>query len=140
MEIFQKAKVGDTTWAWMNKKILRKRIQKALTPDLLKKDQVFMLTGIHPTEGHCAVAAEAAYHLLGGREAGWMPIVLPRKVLGNNTHWWIRHKDTGEIFDPTSEQFGDDEIPYKLGRPCGFMTKHPSRRAKIVIDRVKGIK
>jgi hypothetical protein len=64
-------------------------IQACLTPDLLKPDQRSKLTGIHPTEGHCAVAAEAAYHLLGGKTAGWVPVVLPRVVLGDNTHWWI---------------------------------------------------
>jgi hypothetical protein len=118
------------------------RIQHALTPDLLKKDQVSMLTGIHPTEGHCAVAAEAAYHLLGGKDAGWVPVVLPKSVLGNNTHWWIENRITGERVDPTAEQFGGDPIPYHRGVRCGFMCPvkgQPSKRARIVIDRVKGM-
>jgi hypothetical protein len=102
-------------------KSLIKLIQSCLSDDLLKSDQIAKRTGIHPTEGHCAVAAEAAYHLLGGRDAGWVPCVLPRKVLGDNTHWWVRHRDTGEIVDPTAEQFGDEPIPYHLGKGCGFM-------------------
>lgn len=115
---------------------LRLLIQESLTPDLLKADQVAMLTGIHPTEGHCAIAAEAAFHLLGGQQKGWVPIVLPRRVLGNNTHWWLENRLTGQRFDPTSEQFGDEPIPYHLGRPCGFMNPNGSKRAQIVIQRV----
>jgi len=114
-------------------------IQQALTPELLKKDQVKQLTGIHPTEGHCAIAAEAAFHLLGGKAAGWIAVVLPRIVLGNNTHWWIEHRITGERIDPTAEQFGDDPIPYHLGKRTGFMCPRkgqPSKRAAIVINRV----
>jgi hypothetical protein len=115
-------------------------IQACLTPDLLKPDQRSKLTGIHPTEGHCAVAAEAAYHLLGGKAAGWVPVVLPRVVLGDNTHWWIENTRTGLRVDPTAEQFGNGPIPYQLGKPCGFMCPNkgqPSRRAAVLIQRVK---
>ena len=114
-------------------------IQSVLTPDLLKREQRAKLTGIHPTEGHCAVAAEALYHLVGGKQNGWVPVVLPRKVLGDNTHWWIEHRASGVRIDPTAEQFGTDPIPYNLGRPCGFMSKpgKPSKRAAEVIRRVR---
>ena len=120
---------------------LRHAIQAALTPDLLKPVQRRLLTGIHPTEGHCAVAAEAAYHILGGRARGWVPMVLPKHVLGNNTHWWIENRITGERFDPTAEQWGSAPIPYHLGKGCGFMAPNgrPGRRARIVIERVSGI-
>jgi hypothetical protein len=113
-------------------------IQQSLTPDLLRKDQHEKLTGIHPTEGHCAVAAEAAFHLMGGKRKGWVAVVLPRKVLKDNTHWWIENTKTGQRLDPTAEQFGGEPIPYHLGRRVGFMCRTgPSRRAKVVINRVK---
>jgi hypothetical protein len=123
----------------MNLAQLRTKIHKSLSNDLLKKDQIEKLTGIHLTEGHCAVAAESAYHILGGKVNGWVPMVLPRYVMGNNTHWWIKNKDTGEIFDPTVEQWGDEKCPYHLGMGCGFMTRQPSKRAKILIDRINKI-
>lgn len=115
-------------------------IQQNLTLDLLNFNQKQLLTGIHPTEGHCAIAAEAAFHLLGGKAKGWIPVVLPKKVLGNNTHWWIENIDTGEIVDPTKEQFGNYKIPYHLGKRTGFMCPikgQPSKRAKILIKRVE---
>lgn len=101
-----------------------------------------MLTGIHPTEGHCAIAAEAAYHLLGGKKASWVGVVLPKHVLGDNTHWWVENIVTGDRVDPTAEQFGGDPIPYYKGKRCGFMCPvkgQPSKRAKIVIEKVNRI-
>lgn len=110
-------------------------VQKWLSDDLLSAQQLTQRSGIHFTEGHCAVAAEAVYYLLGGKAAGYVPVVLPRKILGNNTHWWVRHKNTNIIVDPTAEQFGDEPIPYHHGVPCGFMC-HPSKRTKTLIKRV----
>lgn len=123
----------------MTYRALVKQIQSVLTPDLLKSEQRKKLTGIHPTEGHCAVAAEAAFHLVGGKSKGWVSVVLPRKVLGDNTHWWIEHPESGKRIDPTAEQFGSDPIPYHLGKPCGFMSKPgvPSKRAAEVIRRIR---
>ena len=123
----------------MTSKKLVSLIQSVLSPDLLKREQRDKLTGIHPTEGHCAVAAEAAFHLVGGKRDGWVPVVLPRAVLGDNTHWWIENRISGERIDPTAEQFGTDPIPYHLGKPCGFMSRPgmPSKRAAEVIRRVR---
>jgi len=132
--------LGKITRKILSTEKVIQKIQSSLSPDLLKPDQKQKLTGIHPTEGHCAIAAEAAYHLLGGKDAGWVAVVLPRKVLGDNTHWWIENKITGERIDPTSEQFGSEPIPYHLGKRTGFMSpKGPSKRAKIVIERVNKI-
>ena len=118
---------------------LRQAIHSSLSTELLSPSQRAMIRpGDHPTKGHCAVATEAAYHLLGGKESGWIPTVLPRKVLGYTTHWWLRNPATGECFDPTSEQFPDG-VPYHLGKGCGFQGRPgvPSKRAKIVIGRVR---
>ena len=81
-------------------------IRSALSSDLLSREQRAMIApGDHPTKGHCAIATEAAYHLLGGRDSGWIPVVLPKKILGYTTHWWLRNSETLAIFDPTAEQF-----------------------------------
>ena len=111
---------------------LIKKIQKVLTPDLLvgrwKRQS-------NPLEGHCYVAAEALWHLLGKKD--WKPICASYKDEGGKaTHWWLVNRHTGEIADPTKEQYLPDQPPYHLGKGSGFLTKHPSRRAQIVIDRV----
>lgn len=118
---------------------LRSAIRAALTPDLLSPAQRARVgPGDPPSKGHCAVATEAAYHLLGGKGSGWVPVVLPRRVLGDTTHWWLRRAADGAIFDPTADQFPDG-VPYHLGRGCGFQGRPgvPSKRARVVIERVR---
>lgn len=85
-----------------------------------------------PEAGHCYVAAEAVYHLLGGPSSGWVPVVL--RVDGI-THWYLRHREEGHVADPTAAQFAEP-VPYHLGRPCGFLTRAPSKRAAALLARV----
>lgn len=82
--------------------------------------------------GHCYVASEALYHLLGGKDAGLTPMVLKTS---HGTHWFLR-TSTGQIIDPTSDQFLK-KPSYELGRPCGFLTKQPCKRTQIVLNRIK---
>lgn len=113
------------------------QIRGALTPDLLKPEYRFMADAGNPTAGHCYHAAEALWHLLGGAESEWTPHVYREE--DGVTHWWLRHRKTGEIADPTAEQYRlvGDEPPYARGKGCGFLTKQPSRRAGEIIRRVK---
>ncbi len=110
-----------------NNKNLFKLIRASLTDDLRKKpwrgsDNHF--------SGHCYVASEAAYHLLGGKNAGIKPCSIKHEGC---THWFLNWN--GEIIDLTVEQF--DEIPkYEKARGRGFLTKLPSKRAQILISRV----
>lgn len=123
----------------MNTKInnLISKIQSVLTDDLLT-GQYAKSKRQSKTEGHCYAAAEALYHFLGGREAGYIPCVATFTE-GNIrvTHWWIKNAQ-GEIFDPTSEQFTaiGYNPPYELGKGSGFLTKQPSKRAAIIMKRV----
>lgn len=114
---------------------LIRKVQKSLTPDLLQgrwQEQT------NPLEGHCYVAAEALWHLLGCSE--WKPMVASYKdEQGKATHWWLVHRTKGTIADPTKEQYFPDQPPYHLGKGSGFLTRLPSRRASIVLDRVRGI-
>lgn len=103
--------------------------------EFLSKEQRKLKTSENPVEGHCYLASETLYYLLGGKERGLVPYVLPKKVLKNNTHWWIYHKESNTILDPTAEQFGDEPIPYHLGVACGFMS-HPSKRCRKLIERM----
>lgn len=115
---------------------LIKLIQKNLTPDLLKgkwKSQS------HPHEGHCYVATEALYHLLPNKNHyKSMCASYFEKNFGKCTHWWLQHKQNGKILDPTKDQYLPKNPPYHLGKSIGFLTKFPSKRAQILINRVQG--
>lgn len=108
---------------------LIRRIQRVLTPDLLSKKYQ---TETHPLGGHCYVAAEALFHAMGGKDAGLMAYVAS---YDGCTHWWIQKGQ--RRYDPTKQQYTDLglEPPYHLGRPCGFLTKQPSKRAQLVLKR-----
>lgn len=131
----------------MNKRNLKQEIRaihKALTPELRTPywhERVAGSERPHPLAGHCYVAAEVLYHRLGGKEAGWTPATLshetfPEGLAAGESHWFLRH-ESGIIADPTAAQFGDQEIPYEKGRGIGFLTKEPSRRAQIVMERME---
>ena len=118
-----------------------RRVGEVLTPDLLtgRWKSAFAATG-NSFAGHCYAAAEALYHMVGGREKGWLPCVMshacwPDGLDPGETHWFIRNRETGQVLDPTAGQF-ETGVPYRLGKGCGFLTKLPSRRARTIIDRV----
>jgi hypothetical protein len=78
--------------------------------------------------GHCYVASEVLYHLLGGKEAGLKPMNM--RVDGVS-HWFLKWGDV--ILDPTVDQF--KVVPdYRSARGRGFLTKEPSRRAQAILD------
>lgn len=115
-------------------------IRDSLSPDLLKPlwRKIAVTTGNRFT-GHCYAASEAAYHMLGGADAGWVPCILtsagwPEGLRSGQTHWFLRHRETGRVVDPTEEQFSVP-VDHSAGRGCGFLTSKPSRRAAILIER-----
>lgn len=75
--------------------------------------------------GHCYVASEAYYHLRGGK-----PMNMRHEGV---SHWFILDGD--EIVDLTADQF--ETVPdYSTARGCGFLTKKPSKRCQILLDRL----
>ncbi len=86
----------------------------------------------HPNRlrGHCYVASESLFHLLGGKEAG---AVAMRVKHEGATHWWVRYQ--GIDLDITAAQF-ETPVPYNKGVRTGFLTKAPSKRAQTLIGRV----
>lgn len=78
--------------------------------------------------GNCYVTCEALYHLLGGKEEGYTPMVMRHE---GKTHWFLRNV-FGAYIDPTMSQF-KNRPDHSKGRGCGFLTKKPSKRAKILI-------
>src|SRR5581483_10235697 len=103
-------------------------IRENLTSDLLKPG---IESGANPLQGHCYVASEAYYHMMGGAASGLKP---KRMRIGNDVHWWLEDKD-GNVIDITHDQF-PTPVPYDQGRGGGFLTSQPSKRAQILIDRL----
>jgi hypothetical protein len=83
--------------------------------------------------GHCYAASEALYHMLGGKEEGFVPMQLPHE---GESHWWVRDLSNGQDLDPTADQF-TTPVPYHLGKGKGFLTAHPSKRALEIMRRIK---
>jgi hypothetical protein len=115
-------------------KKLIKAIQNSLSDDLLKPQ--FRGVSKNRFYGHCYVATECLYHLLPQHiKSSYKPNTL--KINGI-THWFLKNKETGEVLDLTSKQF-TQKIEYYNSRGCGFLTKKPSKRAVILIDRVLSV-
>ncbi len=87
--------------------------------------------------GNCYVASEALYHILGGKAAGWDVYRAPSVTYAGKpeTHWWLQHRATGVVLDPSRLQFPPSDLPdiYADGRRTGFLTKGPSRRARALM-------
>ncbi len=97
-----------------------------------------------PAWGCCYVAAEAAYHALGGEGVGL-------KVMHVNhegaPHWYLVDLTRREVrshrgakrlierpivIDPTADQFATP-VPYTKGKGKGFLTLQPSKRAQALL-------
>lgn len=54
-----------------------------------------------------------------------------RMRVADDTHWFLKHT-SGLILDPSQQQF--TRLPnYKEARGSGFLTKHPSKRARALM-------
>ena len=107
-------------------KRLIRRIQRALSPELLKPEY---RDANHPLAGHCYVASEALFHLSDTR-------LYPHFVRHEGSPHWFLKDERGRVYDPTADQFATP-VPYNHGVRKGFLTKQPSRRAQVVIQRVR---
>lgn len=114
---------------------IMQRVKAVLTPDLLKQPYRRLVeAGADPMTGHCYVATEAIWHLLGGSKSPYKTMVIQHE---GGTHWFLLGPD-GTIIDATKEQFRTP-VPYEFGRGNGFMTTtaKPSARAREVLARVR---
>jgi len=83
--------------------------------------------------GHCYVATEALYYLLDDKErVNYAPAILK---INNDTHWFLKNKKTGDIIDITKFQF-DFELDYSKLRNVAFLTKLPSKRTLILLNKI----
>jgi predicted DNA-binding protein (MmcQ/YjbR family) len=109
---------------------LSRKIIKHLSSDLLlskykeknKKNPLF---------GHCYVASETAYHLFA-KKAGYKSFHLFHEL---SSHWFLKNNDD-KIIDLTADQFSW-KPPYHLAKRKAFLTNKPSKRAKILMKRIK---
>jgi hypothetical protein len=108
---------------------IKQLIISNLTADLLNKKY-------HPNNnslaGHCYVASEVAYHLLGGKAEGWTPQFIKHE---SQSHWFLKH-NSGFILDITAKQF-QSSIDYSQAIGKGFLTKQPSKRARKLLAKLK---
>ena len=115
-----------------------RNIKAVLSDDLLSRNYRYIseLKNRDITTGHCYIASEALYHLIGGKKSGYSPRVA--RESDGETHWYLENKD-GKKLDPTRSQYTKigEEPPYAKGRGCGFLTRKPSKRASIIIQRIK---
>jgi len=99
-----------------------------------------------PLAGHCFVATNALFHLIDGAKTGWEMKCIHKehmKELADDTHWFLQHKKTGHVLDPTAAQF-DGIAPYEKGvgkgtSQTGDDVGKPTKRAQVVIDRAKAV-
>ena len=132
---------------------LTDRIKRSLDRTLLRAPYDAQWTPENPTAGFCSVASEAAWFILGGKEAGW--VAHAARDVDGSTHWWLMHESGGR-YDPTSEQYyrAGNTPPYERGLksiPCGFMGvrrdehspwgtgRKPSLRAQALLERMEAI-
>jgi hypothetical protein len=104
---------------------------------LLRKDWFKANLGAPHSTGFCYIAAEAAFHLLGGKSNGLNSYCAVYLEDGEKcTHWWLKN-DTF-IIDPTDSQYFELGLkpPYHLGKRAGFLTKQPSKRAMRLMEMV----
>ena len=118
---------------------IKKAVQVMLTPDLLKPYwRKVQAEKENKLIGHCYVAAEACYHILGGKGGSFNAYTLnnktfPEGLKKGEVHWFLRKGEI--ILDPTKEQF-NIPVPYNKARRQAFLTKKPSKRAATVIKKV----
>lgn len=116
---------------------MMEKVRSKLTPDLLRdKKYAEMDRGIYC--GHCAVASEALFYLLGGKETGYH--LYRAKDEQGISHWWVVNAQ-GVILDSTREQYTDYGLkpPYDKGKKACPNQGHgyvPTNRAKILMERV----
>lgn len=83
----------------------------------------------NPLAGHCYVASEALRHLLG---AEWAPQQMWHDGV---SHWFLKHRLSGEVLDPTATQFRTPP-DYSKAKGRGFLTRMPCKRTQRLLDRV----
>lgn len=95
-------------------------------------------SNVHPLAGHCYVASEVLWNLLGGINSDYFPYRLKIKETGDS-HWFLKHNHTGNILDITAEQY-DFKLNYDEAKRCMFLYStsvyQPSKRSLKVLKEI----
>ncbi len=112
---------------------LKREIQSVLTDDLTQPR--FRIGHGGKFDGHSYIAAEAYWHISGGRESGLQPMQLNRD---GASHWWLVNAK-GRVIDLTLGRGDKANYPYQDGaaRSFRFTQNGMSKRAAEVVTRVK---
>jgi hypothetical protein len=106
---------------------LIRKIQRVIEtrPQLLKEPyRTRVKQGAHPHTGHCYVASQALYSLLGAKGGGYSPLCMQHE---GGSHWAILREKDGAILDPTVAQFKTTP-DYSKGVRKGYC--HPKQKDK----------
>lgn len=112
-----------------DEKEIVKLIKKSCTPDLLHPNtRRFFGKNFHNGwQGHCYHACEVIW-LLFAKYKGFQPCTTPYDGIN---HWWLINVETNEFID--TEPQHDYGCEYKVRK---FLKTPPSKRAKIILDRI----
>ena len=126
-EEFHFRNIGHLQKSMLKEINIAKRIVDNLSDDLLKKEYLS-----HPNKnrftGHCYVATECYYYLSSNKHQVY------HIAHENSIHWFLKD-EFNNIIDLTAQQFKTN-VPYENAKRGFFLTNKPSKRAKILIERV----
>ena len=125
-DFWEKSKLKET-YEYNEDKALTEKIVENLSDDLLKKEYLKKEDRNRYT-GHCYVVSETLYHLT--KEEFFVYNIKHE----DSSHWFLKDK-SGCVVDLTREQF-KTIVPYEKAKRRFFLTKQPSKRSKILIDRI----
>jgi hypothetical protein len=98
-------------------------------PKMLNKPWDKKWSKERPTTGYCYVVSEFVFHYLAPPGCKVMRLYVPETDI---KHWFIQWPDE-TIVDLTMDQF--DNVPdYSKAKGAGFLTKEPSKRAKVLAE------
>jgi hypothetical protein len=122
---------------------LVKKLRASFSDDTVKKLLINNVTGDFwykinanstiSSTGFCYLASEVIYKLTGGAKRWWFKELIS-DAIPNQYHYFLQDKKTGEIVDPTADQFQDIQIPYHLAKNKGkrFTSKNCNALIKIL--------
>ena len=100
--------------------------------DSLLKNKYLNIKEKNKFTGHCYVASETLYYLSKMIHENYKPAFIK---INNDTHWFLKNKNTGEIIDITSEQF-NFKLDYSNNKNASFLTNYPSKRCVSLMNKI----
>lgn len=108
-EIFETRTLKFRPFEYKNIDLVMYMIAENLTPDMVSKKYREENAG-NPMFGHCYHSSQALYYLMNTDVLEQMSAI----DYHDEAHWWLRDKNTHEVFDITADQYYsvNQEPPY----------------------------